>query len=308
MENESLQKPKGYIGGQAVIEGVMMRGKNMYCVAVRNNKNEIELVNKDTKPPKFKILKAPFIRGILSFVDSMVIGMKIIGISAQIAGLEDENAEKSKFEKFLEDKFGDKLDDIIMFFSICISMILGVLLFILLPSWIAGLANPYIGDNMWIIGVIEGILQMSIFILYMFAISRLKDIQRMFMYHGAEHKTINCLESGQELTVENVKKSTRLHKRCGTSFLLLVMIISIVLFMSIQTQNLLLRTFYKILFVPVVASLSYEIIRWAGKNDSKIVDLISYPGLTMQKWTTKEPDDAQIEVAIAATKEVLKHE
>ncbi len=308
--NSCVVRPTS-IGGQAVIEGVMMRGKRMYAMAVRKPDQGIEMVVEDIVPKsdKYPFLKWPIFRGIVAFVSSLTLGMKILTKSAEIAGQDDpSDGEPSKFEKFLMDKFGDKLMDIMLTLSIVISIALSILLFLFLPVWICSFANQFIGDNTWFLGVIEGIVKILIFLGYTVLISRSKEIQRVFSYHGAEHKTISCFEHHEELTVENVRKHSRLHKRCGTSFLLIVMIMSMLVFMFVQTDVIWIRFGFKLLLIPLIAGLSYEVIKWAGNSDNPIVSLVSLPGLMMQKITTKEPDDGQIEIAIAAMKEVLVHE
>lgn len=298
------------IGGQAVIEGVMMRGKKVYAMAVRTPDKGLVIEKKEVKAvsSKWALFKLPIFRGMAAFVDSSVMGTKIIMRSAELAGEgieEDENP--SKFEQFLERKFGDKLTEYVIYFSVFISIILSVLVFMLLPVWLGSFFKPLI-PGPWALGIVEGIVRIGIFLVYLFAISRMKDIQRVFQYHGAEHKTINCFESEEELTVENVKKHTRLHKRCGTSFLLFVMVISMVVFFFVKTDDIWLRLLSRIILVPFVAGISYEVIKWAGKSESKIVSWISYPGLCLQKLTTAEPDSEQIEAAIAAMNSVLEEE
>ena len=227
--------------------------------------------------------------------------------SAEIAGEEDvSEAELTGFEKFINDKLGEKANDVFIYISVTLSLILGMLLFFLLPVWLGNFFKDMV--PVWALGIVEGVLRIAIFLLYLFGISRMKEIHRVFQYHGAEHKTINCFESEKELTVENVMPCTRLHKRCGTSFLLFVMLISIVVFFFVRTDSFLLRLVTRVLLVPVIAGLSYEVIRWAGKSESKLVAAISYPGLCLQKLTTAEPDAAQIETAIAAMKGVLEDE
>ena len=294
------------IGGQAVIEGVMMRGKKMYAMAVRNPEGGITIEKKELGGLGRKgLFRLPIFRGVAAFVDSLVTGTRILMRSAEIAG-EDwtEEAEPSKFEKFLQEKLGDRMNDIIIYCSVGFSLILGMLLFFLLPVWLGNFFKTMVPT--WALGVIEGLIRIAIFLL--FGISRMKEIHRVFQYHGAEHKTINCFESEKELTVENVLPCTRLHKRCGTSFLLFVMIISMVVFFFVRTDDFLLRLVTRIILVPVIAGLSYEVIRWAGNSNSKLVALISYPGLCLQKITTAEPDPDQIETAIAAMKGVLEDE
>ncbi|MDR2938747.1 MAG: DUF1385 domain-containing protein [Clostridiales bacterium] len=302
-----------YIGGQAVIEGVMMRGKTVYALAVRTPENGIYLEKTDLKPPanKYPILKLPIIRGMAAFVDSLVLGMKILTKSAEIAGVEEvgDSGEESKFDKFMYDKFGDKAVNIVMGFAVAISIALSIGIFMVLPVLISGFIKSVIKfESIYVLSLLEGIVKMAIFLGYMFLISKMKDIQRVFMYHGAEHKTIACLEHGDELIVENVRKHTRLHKRCGTSFIFLVMIVSIIVFMFLKTDVLLMRVISRVILVPVVAGISYELIRFAGRSESAFAEFFSKPGLLLQKWTTIEPDDAQIEVAIAAMKGVLEVE
>ncbi|WP_250278844.1 DUF1385 domain-containing protein [[Clostridium] colinum] len=301
------------IGGQAVIEGVMMRGKSIYCMAVRNintkeitvEKNEINRsVNKD------KMLKIPFFRGILSFVDSLVLGTKIIMRSATLSGLDegDENEKKSKLDIWLEKKFGEKLADYIIYFSVFISVILSIAIFMVLPVWISSFITKIFNVSLWGIGIVEGIVRILIFLAYILLISKMEDIQRLFKYHGAEHKTINCFESGDELTIENVRKHTRLHKRCGTSFLIIVMIISMIVFMFLRTDNVTLRVLSRVILVPFIAGISYEVIKIAGRCDNLFVKIISAPGMALQKITTKEPEDEMIETAILSLKGVLEEE
>lgn len=296
------------IGGQAVIEGVMMRGKKVYAMAVRNPEGGITIEKKEWGGLGRKgIFRLPIFRGVAAFVDSLVTGTRILMRSAEIAG-EDwtEEAEPSKFEKFLQEKLGNRINDIFIYCSVGFSLILGMLLFFLLPVWLGNFFKTMVPT--WALGVIEGLIRIAIFLLYLFGISRMKEIHRVFQYHGAEHKTINCFESEKELTVENVIPCTRLHKRCGTSFLLFVMIISMVVFFFVRTDDFLLRLVTRIVLVPVIAGISYEVIRWAGNSNSKLVALISYPGLCLQKITTAEPDPDQIETAIAAMKGVLEDE
>ena len=301
-----------YIGGQAVIEGVMMRGKKMYAMAVRTPDGTLAVEKKDIDDvfSRYKIFKYPIFRGIASFIQSLIIGTKIIMRSTQLAGLEeetDENAEPSKFEKALQKMFGDKLTDVLIYISVAVSLVFSIGLFFVLPVFIGSLLRPILPGT-WALGIAEGLIRIAIYLLYLFLVSRMKEIKRVFQYHGAEHKTINCFEHGEELTVENVKKYTRLHKRCGTSFLLIVMIISMVVFFFIRTDTIWLRLVSRILLVPFVAGISYEVIRWAGRSDSPVVKIVSAPGLCLQKITTAEPDGSQIEAAIAAMKGVLEEE
>ena len=312
MSNKNCELIAKSIGGQAVIEGVMMRGKSIYCMAVRNvSTKEISVEKNKFKSlgNRSKFLKLPFIRGIASFVDSLVLGMKIIMRSATLAGLDEgEQEEKSKLDIWLENKFGEKLTDYVIYFSVFVSIILSIGIFMVLPVWISSFFTKIFNVSLWGIGVIEGIVRILIFLGYILLISKMKDVQRLFKYHGAEHKTINCFESGDELTLENVRKHTRLHKRCGTSFLIIVMIVSMIVFMFLRTDNVTLRVLSRIILVPLIAGISYEIIKLAGKCDNIFVKIISAPGMALQKVTTKEPEDEMIETAILSLKGVLEEE
>lgn len=298
------------IGGQAVIEGVMMKGRKIYAVAVRKPDEEIVVDVQDTKSilDQYKILRWPILRGIAVFVESITLGVKTLSYSAEVFG-DDEELEESKFEKWLMEKLGDKAEKFLIGATMCVSFVLAIGIFMILPMLISTLFKNLIASS-FLLNLVEGVFRILIFLGYMKLVTRLKDIQRTFQYHGAEHKTINCLEKEQELTVENVRKCSRLHKSCGTSFLFVVMIVSILVFSLFTTQNIWLRMVVRIVMVPVVAGLSYEFIRWARKADSnKLAILLSKPGMWLQKsFTTLEPDDKQIEVAIAAVKGVLDNE
>ena len=300
---------KTYYGGQAVIEGVMMRGRRVYATAVRTPEGEIAVEKKDNETilGKYKLFTYPIFRGISAFLDSLIVGTKILMQSAVLAGEEETEEEPSKFEKKLLDKYGEKLNDYMMYFSVAVSIVIALLLFFMLPVWLGSFFNKYIsGPHM--LSVIEGLLRIVIFLVYIFLISRMKEIQRVFQYHGAEHKTINCYEAGEALTPENVKKHTRLHKRCGTSFMLIVMVVSMVVFVFVRTDNIGMRMLSRILLVPFISGVSYEIIKWAGRSDSIFVKLVSAPGMCLQKLTTAEPDEEEIECAIAALVTVLEDE
>jgi len=299
------------IGGQAIIEGVMMRGPHKTAMAVRKPDKEIicEVNDNGTKKRNF-FLKLPIIRGCINFVESLIVGMKALMFSAEFMDIEDEEAEESKFDKWLNDKFGDKIKDIVIYVSIALSLVLSVGLFILLPTALAELVawlvsfSPVNIDSLR--PVIEGISRMVIFVTYLGLVSLMPDIKRVFEYHGAEHKTIACFEAGEELTVENVKKYTRLHPRCGTSFLLFVMIISIIIFSLLpQQSNIFIKMLMRLALMPVVAGLSYEVIKLAGRSKNSCVRLLTKPGLWLQKLTTREPDASQIEVAIESMKAVI---
>ena len=300
-----------YIGGQAVMEGVMMRGKQGYTIAVRHAEKGIVTIDRanSTKMDRYKLLKWPLIRGVVSFLQSMVVGYKIISDSAEMAGLDDLKEENpSKFDKWLEKTFGDKLMEYVMMFSLVIALGLGIALFWALPSFLSSLLAKPLGNSHILLSVLDGVIRMLIFLVYIVLISRMKEVNRLFGYHGAEHKSIACLERGEELTVENARKHSRLHKRCGTSFLLLVMLVSMIVFFFVPIKHTGLRILSRVLLVPVIAGLSYEVLRWAGRHDNWFVTAVSWPGLMLQKLTTTEPDDAQIEVALAALKGVLVKE
>lgn len=285
------------IGGQAVIEGVMMRNQEKYAVAVRKPNQEIEVKTDSHQSfiDKHKVLNIPFIRGIFNFVDSMKLGMQILSYSASFYEEEEEQEKDPKAEK---------RDGVIMGITMCVAVCLAVGIFVILPMSLSNLLRNWI-DSKVLMGLIEGLIRLAIFIGYVLLISLMKDIRRVFMYHGAEHKCINCIEHGLDLTVENVRKSSKRHKRCGTSFLLFIVVVSIVFSMVIQTDVLWLRILLRILLIPVVAGISYEILRLAGRSDNWFVNLISKPGLMLQGLTTREPDDDMIEVGIRSVEAVF---
>ncbi len=300
------------IGGQAVMEGVMMRGPYKTAVAVRKPDKEIALkVEENGTKTRNKFFKLPIVRGCVNFIDSLIIGMKALMYSAEFVDLEEEE-EDSKFDKWLQEKFGDKIKDIVIYVAVAISIVLSVGLFMLLPAFITGLIESiphieFITGTKAFTSVSEGIIRIAIFLGYMFLVSQMKDIKRVFEYHGAEHKTIACYEANEELTVENVKKHKRFHPRCGTSFLVFVMVISIIVYAFLPRFDefskivaILLRLATRIACLPIIAGISYEIIKWAGKSQSTCVTILSKPGMWLQKLTTREPDDSQIEVAIAS--------
>lgn len=296
------------IGGQALIEGIMMRGPKDIAIAVRKPDGDIVLKEEPVKElPKIGFLKWPLIRGSVALFSSMVVGMKALTYSAEFFEVEDETPGESKFEKWLYEKLGDKADNILIAISMVIAVVFAFGLFGVLPTVLTNFFKSTF-DNRWVLAAMEGIMKIVLFLSYIILISNMKDVRRVFEYHGAEHKTIHCFESGEPLTVENVRKYSRLHPRCGTSFILFVLVISIMIFSVISWNSLLMRVGLKVLLFPVVAGLSYELLKWAGKSDGKIIGALSYPGLMLQKLTTKEPDDGQIEVAIAAMEAVLNKE
>ena len=290
------------IGGQAVIEGVMMKNRDEYAVAVRKPDKSIEVKNETyiSIQKKYPFMKLPIIRGMVSFVESMVIGMKTLTYSASF--YEEEEVKQTKMEEKLSKVFKEKAESVVMGATVLFSIVLAVAIFMILPFFIAEFFKKII-NNTTIIALVEGLIRITIFIAYVVLISFVKDLKRVFMYHGAEHKTINSVEHA--LTVENVKKQSKSHKRCGTSFLFIVMFISVVFFLFIRMDNVWIRMLFRILLVPVIAGVSYEFIRLAGNSDSSIINILSKPGLWLQALTTREPDDSMIEVAIASVEAVF---
>ena len=293
------------IGGQAVIEGVMMKNMDRYAVSVRKPDGKIETkveecVSFAEKHPLFKL---PILRGMVNFLESMVIGMQTLNYSASFYEDEEEQTEE-KTEQFLEKFLGEKAEKVIMGIVLVFSLAISIGLFMILP-YIASEAAGKLIHNEYGILLMEGVIRIVIFLGYIVLISQMEDIKRVFMYHGAEHKTINCLEAGVELTTENVDNYSRLHKRCGTSFIFIVMIISMVFFFFIRVDTIWLRIVLRLLFLPLVAGVSYEFIRLAGSSDHPLVQIFSKLGLALQKLTTKEPDHSMIEVAIASVEGVF---
>ena len=295
----------GRIGGQAVIEGVMMKNMDRYAVSVRkpNGKIETKVEECVSFAEKHPLFQLPVFRGMANFLESMVIGMKTLNYSASFYEDEEEQTE-SRTEQLLEKILGEKAEKIIMGIVLVFSLAISIGLFMILP-YIASEALGKLIRNEYVILFMEGIIRIAIFLGYIVLISRMEDIKRVFMYHGAEHKTINCLEAGVPLTPENVDNFSRLHKRCGTSFIFIVMIISMVFFFFIRVDTIWLRIVLRLLFLPLVAGVSYEFIRLAGSSDHPLVQIFSKPGLALQRLTTKEPDHSMIEVAIASVEGVF---
>ncbi|MGG7214539.1 peptide chain release factor N(5)-glutamine methyltransferase [Clostridium nigeriense] len=287
------------VGGQAVIEGVMMRGSKGQATAIRKPNGEIEIDMKKIVPitKKYKFLNIPFIRGIFVLIDSLVTGMNTLNYSASF--FEEEGEEESKFELWLKDKFGEKSNDLIIGATMILSFVLAIGLFIALPTGIASLFNM-LNLSPIVLNLIEAFIRIAILLIYMYSISKMEDIYRVFQYHGAEHKSIFCYEAGEELTVENVRKFVRFHPRCGTNFLFLIMLVSIIIFSFTGWGNFFQRLALRILLIPIVSGITYELIKWLGKSNNILSKIIAYPGLKLQELTTKEPDDDQLEVAIAA--------
>lgn len=310
------------IGGQALIEGIMMKGPNKTAMAVRKTDGEIFVEENDAKEKKW-YNKAPFIRGSVNFVSQLTEGYHYISRSAEVSGLadDDEDEELTRFEKWLNDKFGEKLMNVVMGIAMVIGIALAVVLFVFVPTWLFMLIQAIVGetDISAFQSLFEGILKIIIFVAYMAVTAVSKDVKRMYGYHGAEHKTIACYEAGKPLTVENVRPMRRFHPRCGTSFIFLVLLISILVYSIFPITNaifidafgvnetiaMLLRVSCKIILLPVIVGISYEVIRLAGRHDNIVTRIISAPGLALQRITTKEPDDSMIEVAIAAMERVI---
>lgn len=303
MKNSKCTRYSG-IGGQAVLEGVMMKNKDDYAVAIRKPNGEIE-VDVEVYPGIIHdspLKKVPFIRGTFNFIDSLILGMKAINYSASF--YEDEDAQETKVDKALNKLSGGKAESILMGITTAISVALAVGIFMLLPYFLSSLLVQYVRNDS-LLAIIEGVIRIAIFLVYVVAISMMKDIHRLYQYHGAEHKCINCIEKGRPLTVYNVMKSSRIHRRCGTSFMFFVIFVSIILFFFIRVDNMLYRVLLRVVLIPVIAGISYEIIRLAGRSDSLFVKIISAPGMLLQKLTTKEPDKDMVEVAIKSVEAVF---
>ncbi len=299
---------KTSIGGQALLEGLLMIGPESTATAIRKPDGEI-VVDKKPRPKQSKASKIPIIRGIVNFAKQMVVGVKALMYSADFADVDDKDAEPSKIDKFIEKALGDKAKDAAIYIAVILGIAFSVGLFILLPNFITGLVFPGRENaNVFLINLFEGFLRLAIFVIYLVIVSKMKDIKRVWQYHGAEHKTISAYENGEQLTVENVKKYSTKHPRCGTSFLFLIMIISILLFSVVGWHGMLLNIVLRILLIPAVAGISYEILKLAGRSELKCTKIFNAPGLAFQYLTTKEPDNDMIEVAIAAFKAVAPAE
>ena len=289
------------IGGQAVLEGVMMKNSTKYAVAVRKPDGDIDVQVEEYKGVcgDKKFAKLPLIRGVFAFVDSLVLGMRVTMHSASFYEDEEETTEETE-----KKASGSRADDIMMGITVAVSVVIAVGLFMLLPFLISDLLGKYI-RNASLVAILEGIFRILIFVGYIAAISLMKDIKRLYMYHGAEHKCINCIERGRPLTVKNVMRSSRQHKRCGTSFLLFVVLVSVIIFFFIRVDNMAMKLVIRLLLVPVIAGISYEIIRLAGRSNNILIRIISTPGMWMQRLTTKEPDEDMVAVAIASVEAVF---
>lgn len=307
-----MAENKPYIGGQAVLEGVMMRSPTKLAIAVRRIRDKkITVQLKDLEPPtkRAKILGWPVIRGVVAFIESMVNGVKTISDSAVMAGDEEQIEEPSKFEKWVADKLGKKADDVMMGFAVVLAVALSVGLFFIVPS-LAGSGLQLLFESKLVVNLLEGLIRLLIFIGYIAAVARVKEIKRVFSYHGAEHKTVHCYEHGDELTVENCRKYSTQHPRCGTAFMLIVMLFAILCYSIVGTlcagwgleDNVLTRVLTRIILLPLIAGCSYELLRLFGKYDNAFVRVVRAPGMWLQRLTTREPDDTMLEVAICAMK------
>jgi len=295
------------IGGQAVLEGVMMKGPKSYALAVRKPDNEIEVKVTEYKSfgEKHKGFSIPILRGVVNFIESLYIGMKTLMDSSEYFEEEEATNEETKAEIVAgKDEKKDSSNTAYLVGTLAVSLIIAIGVFMLLPAFLANFLYKVI-DNDFVVNLAEGLLRLAIFLGYVALIAQMEDIKRTFMYHGAEHKSINCMEAGMDLTVENVRKASRFHKRCGTSFVFIVMFISIFVFMFVRTDVMWLRLVSRVALIPVIAGISYEFIRYAGKHQNACSNILSAPGLWVQKLTTKEPDDDMIEVAIKSVEGVI---
>ena len=333
MSEKNVQKNErlGKAGGQALIEGIMMNGPEGAAIAVRKTDGSIVVVPKENKHirDKIAVFKLPILRGIVNYIESMILGYKSLMESAELSGqleLEDSQEEMSKLDKWLSDHFGPKMMAVITTIAMVLGVVLAFGLFVYLPSFLIKLLDQYLLSDFLLNHALrpffEGIIRVVIFVCYLAAVSKMKDIKRTFMYHGAEHKTIFCYESGEELTVENVKKYSRFHPRCGTSFIFIILIMSILAssllsFILHQIPSLTIGgvhildvswawSIIKILIMPMIMGISYELLRYSGKHDNKIIRILTAPGLWMQRLTTVEPDDSMIEVGIVSLKAVVE--
>lgn len=293
------------IGGQAIMEGIMMRGPNRTAIAIRLPNGKIHMKTQPT-PQVSKLGKIPMIRGIINFLYSLIFGTKVLMYSADVLEKYSPEAyEKDKFDQWVENKLGkEKAWGILLTLSVTLAIVASVIVFMLLPTAVVGLAKN-LTQNIVLLNIIEGVIRLGIFIGYIWAISFMKEIKTVFRYHGAEHKTIHCFENGLELTPENAQSFYTLHPRCGTSFLMFVMVIAIIVHVFMGWPGVLMRVVTRILALPLIAGLSYELLKWAGRSDNIIVEILSMPGLYLQKLTTKTPKESELEVAIAAMKAVI---
>lgn len=292
------------IGGQAVLEGIMMKNKEQYAVAVRkpNGEIEVEVEHYNGIMHGSRVMEVPFVRGIFQFIDSLVLGMRSLNFSASF--YEDEEAKETAADRAFNKIFKDKAEKVFNGLVMLVSLAIAIGIFMVLPYFVVSRFEEYIRSESFL-AILEGVLRILIFVGYVLAISLMKDIRRVYMYHGAEHKCINCIEKGAPLTVREVMRCSKQHRRCGTSFLLFVMFVSVILFFFIRVENPVYRVLIRIALIPVIAGISYEIIRLAGKSNNIFVRIISAPGMWLQRLTTREPDESMVEVAIAAVEAVF---
>ena len=303
-ENRPTEKFRTSVGGQALMEGIMMRGPKKICCAVRRPDGTIDLTEDEVHSHWYN--KIPLVRGVCNMVDNLYSGYKYLMHSADVALGEEADAEpESKLDRWLEEHASPAVQNVLMTCSAFLGVVLAIFLFTFLPTFLTGLLGKVVELGRWPRVLLESVLKMAIFLGYMFLCTRMKEVHRMFEYHGAEHKTIACYEAGEELTVANIRRHTRFHPRCGTSFLVLVILIGILLYAVLPWESTALRVLYKILLLPVLVGISYEVIKWAGRSNSWLARAVSQPGLWLQRLTTFEPDDSMIEVAIAAVTPVL---
>ena len=306
MNQPNKERFKTSVGGQALMEGIMMRGPKLICCAVRKPDGTIETKTEPT-PTHGIWTKIPLVRGAISMIESLIMGYRYMMYSAQVSMGDDYDPEEEEtaFEKWVGEHLGKKAEDALLACAAVLGGLLAILLFTVLPTLIVGGVNHFVTLGRWAKVVLEAVLKVGIFLTYMVGISKMKEIHRVFEYHGAEHKTIACYEAGDPLTVENVRKYTRFHPRCGTSFLVIVLLLSILVSSLVTWDNIWMRVGLKILCLPIIMSLSYECIKYAGRHDNLLTRILSAPGLWTQRLTTKEPDDSMIEVAIASMKRVI---
>ena len=303
-ESRPTEKFRTSVGGQALMEGIMMRGPKKICCAVRRPDGTIDLTYEDVHSHWYN--KIPLVRGVCNMVENLRMGYKYLMHSADIALTEEEQeAEQSRFDKWLDEHTGPAFQNVLMTASALLGVVLALFLFLYLPTFLTGLLSNVLTLGRWPRAIIEAVIKLALFLAYMFLCTRTKEIHRVFAYHGAEHKTIACYEAGEELTVENIRRHTRFHPRCGTSFLILVLLISIVLYAVLPWTSTGLRVLYKLAMLPLLVGISYEVLRWAGRSNSLLARAVSVPGLWLQRLTTFEPEDDMIEVAIAAVTPVL---
>ncbi len=303
-ESRPTEKFRTSVGGQALMEGIMMRGPKKICCAVRRPDGTIDLTYEDVHSHWYN--KVPLLRGVCNMVENLRSGYKYLMHSADIALTEEEQeAEQSRFDKWLDEHTGPVFQNALMTVSALLGVVLALFLFLYLPTFLTGLISKVLVLGRWPRVIIEAVIKLALFLAYMFLCTRTKEIHRVFAYHGAEHKTIACYEAGEALTVENIRRHTRFHPRCGTSFLILVLLISIVLYAVLPWTSTGLRVLYKLAMLPLLVGISYEVLRWAGRSNSWLARAVSVPGLWLQRLTTFEPEDDMIEVAIAAVTPVL---